>query len=167
MEHIEFNGQSYPLFQTTGNASRFAIPFAKEFCFGEGLDIGCCKPEWCYPGATPIDIEFDDPWDAYNLPTRFYGPGKTIKWDYIYSSHCLEHLQDWVGALDYWCSNADTIFLYLPHYDQEYWRPWNNRKHITSFLPFMLKDYFTDKGYHHFVSEGWDLNHSFYAVAST
>jgi hypothetical protein len=158
MESIEFNNKEYPMLQTTGFASRFAFPFAKEFCKGLGLDIGCHKTEWAFPNAVPIDLEFPDSYDAYNLPDG--------DWNYIYSSHCLEHLEDWVGALDYWFTVAPLVFLYLPHYEQEYWRPWNNRKHITAFYPEMLRDYFNDRGYKNFVTEGWDLNHSFYAVGS-
>jgi hypothetical protein len=40
MNTITFNGQQYPEFQAKGNASQFAIPFAKHFCKGEGYDIG-------------------------------------------------------------------------------------------------------------------------------
>ena len=160
MNHVEFQGDKYPLLQTNGNASRFAIPFAKEFCEGNGLDIGCNRPDWAFPGSLPIDLDFDDEYDAYNLPDG--------KFDYIFSSHCLEHLPDWVGALDYWfehLKDGGVCFLYLPHFRQQYWRPWNNRKHIHCLLPEMLHGYFTDRGYENFVSEGWDLNHSFYAVA--
>ena len=159
MDLVEFKGIKYPAFQSTGNASQFAIPFAKYFCKGNGLDIGCMKPEWSFPGAKCIDIDFDDPWDAFNLPDE--------KYDYIFSSHCLEHLNDWVAALDYWgehLKKGGTLFLYLPHYDQEYWRPWNNRKHINAFIPKILVDYLTDRGYTNIQSSERDLNHSFIVV---
>ena len=156
MKGIEFNKEHYPILQTIGNASKFAFPFAREFCTGNGLDIGCMKTEWAYPGATPIDLSFEDEYEANNLPKG--------DWDFIFSSHCLEHLYDWVGALDYWFTVSPLVFLYLPHYDQQYWRPWNNRKHVTAFYPEMLRDYFNDRGHENFVTEGWDLNHSFYAV---
>lgn len=160
MNLIEFNGKKYPEFQALGNASQFAIPFAKYFCKGEGLDIGCMKKEWAFPGATCVDIGFDDPWDAYNLPDKQY--------DYIYSSHCLEHLDDWVGALDYWTEHIKSggvLFLYLPHYDQEYWRPWNNRKHISVLNSKMIVDYLTERGYINIQNSERDLNHSFIVVA--
>jgi hypothetical protein len=33
-------------------------------------------------------------------------------------------------ADDYDALNENgTLFLYLPDYSQEYWRPWNNKKH--------------------------------------
>ena len=60
MQVIEYRGKKYPEFQCQGNASQFAIPFAKHVCKGSGYDIGCMKIEWAFPGATPIDLEFDD-----------------------------------------------------------------------------------------------------------
>jgi SAM-dependent methyltransferase len=89
----------------------------------------------------------------------------------IVLSHCLEHLPNWVDALDYWISklkSGGVLFLYLPHYDQEYWRPWNNRKHVHCFTPNIIKDYLVSNKLIRtdfvFVGER-DLNHSFIAVA--
>jgi hypothetical protein len=67
---INYQETEYPHFQTIGNASQFAIPFAKHVCSGFGYDIGCMKSEWSFPGSTPIDLSFDDPWDANNLPEK-------------------------------------------------------------------------------------------------
>ena len=130
MQVVEYKGDTYPYFQTIGNASQFAIPFAKYVCSGSGYDIGCMKQEWAFPGATPIDLDFDDPWHADNLPPSLV--------DYIFSSHCLEHVPDWVETMNYWyecIKPGGTLFLYLPDYSQKYWRPWNNRRHKHCFKP--------------------------------
>jgi len=159
MDLIKFNQKYYPAFQAEGNASQFAIPFAKYFCKGKGYDIGCNRLEWAYPGSTPIDLNFQDPWEAYNLPEE--------KVDYIYSSHCLEHLSDWVAALDYWTSKIKDngiLFLYLPHYNQEYWRPWNNKKHKHVFTPQLINDYMLDNNYKNIFYSERDLNDSFMIV---
>jgi predicted SAM-dependent methyltransferase len=159
MNTLLYKNRIYPQFQAEGNASQFAIPFAKHFCVGEGYDIGCNRLEWAYPGAQPIDLLFDDPWDAYNLPD-----GEV---DYIYSSHCLEHLPDWVKALDYWTSKikvGGVLFLYLPHYNQEYWRPWNNRKHTHIFVSEIIKDYMIDRGFTNIFHSDRDMNDSFMIV---
>ena len=114
------------------------------------------KPEWAFPGATPIDLDFDDPWHADHLPP--------VSVDYIFSSHCLEHVPDWVSTMDYWyeCLKSDgVLFLYLPDYSQQYWRPWNNRKHMHSFKPEIIRDYMIDKGYKDVFVSGIDLNNSF------
>lgn len=159
MNTLTYKNKKYPTLQSIGNASQFAIPFATHFCAGEGYDIGCNRHDWAFPGAKPIDIIFDDEWEAYNLPDK--------KVDYIYSSHCLEHLPDWVEALDYWTSKlkyGGVLFLYLPHYNQEYWRPWNNRKHVHIFTPQILKDYMTDRRYENIFCSDRDLNDSFMIV---
>ena len=159
MQILNYKGDRYPHFQSEGNASQFAIPFAKHFCRGKGYDIGCMKPEWSYPGSIPIDLDFPDEWDANNLPEE--------QVDYIFSSHCLEHVDDWVGTLNYCADNlrqGGILFLYLPHYDQKYWRPWNNRKHNHVFVPEIMVDFLHDKQFTNIFSSQRDLNHSFIVV---
>ena len=156
IDYIEYKGDKYPSFQTIGNASQFAIPFAKHFCKGFGYDIGCMKKEWSFPGSYPIDLSFYDEWDSNKLPST---PP-----EYIFSSHCLEHVDDWVETMDYWYSrlvDGGVLFLYLPDYSQKYWRPWNNRKHKHAFMPEIIKDYMTDKGYINIFVSGIDLNNAF------
>lgn len=156
MEIIEFKGKKYPSFQSMGNASQFAIPYAKHVCVGEGYDIGCMKKEWSFPGSIAIDSSFDDGWHASNLPEKGV--------DYIFSSHCLEHILDWVQVMDYWyetLKDGGVLFLYLPDYSQEYWKPWNNRKHFNVFFPQLIEDYMKDKGYKNIFKSGIDLNNSF------
>jgi len=159
MKTIKYNGKDYLSFQADGFAAQFAFPFAKHFCAGTGYDIGCNRKEWALPGAIPVDLNFDDEWEAFNLPETPV--------DYIFSSHCLEHLPDWVGALDYWHSKLKIdgkLFLYLPHYDQEYWRPWNNLKHLHIFTPRIIEDYMESRGYKNIFCSERDLNHSFMVV---
>ncbi len=106
--------------------------------------------------AVPIDIVFKDSYDAFNLPPK--------KADFIFSSHCLEHLDDWVAALDYWIERLKkngVLFLYLPHYTQEYWRPWNNRKHKNILTPEIIVDYLKSKDMKNIFSSSYDLNNSF------
>lgn len=156
IELIEFNGSSYPKYQSQGNAAKFVIPFALEVCKGKGVDIGCMKPQWAFPGARPIDISFNDGFHALDLPHSDY--------DYIFSSHCLEHIDNWVEVMDYWyqsLTEGGVLFLYLPDYSQVYWRPWNNRKHKHIFTPAIIKDYMTSKGYKNIFNSGIDLNNSF------
>ena len=159
MELLNYKSKFYPKFQEEGNASQFAIPFAKHFCKGYGLDIGCNRHEWALPGAIGVDLVFKDGNDAYQFEYE--------NLDFIYSSHCLEHLDDWVTALDYWTSKlkrGGTLFLYLPHYDQVYWRPWNNRKHKHIFTKEIITDYMIDRNYDCIFSSGKDLNDSFMVV---
>lgn len=168
---IEFDGQQYPFFQSTGFASRFAFPFAEEVCKGDGLDIGCNRYSWKFSDAFPIDPVLNE-YNAMNIPWKdaIIKGAKTGVWDYIFSSHCLEHLQDWVSVLEYWKTklrSGGVLFLYLPHPDQEYWLPWNNRKHVNILHPQDIERYLKGRnnGFKNvFVSER-DLNHSFMAIA--
>lgn len=160
IEIIHHGDKQYPAFQGHGYAARFAIPFAQTVCKGEGYDIGCNRAEWALPGAIPIDPAFSTAYDAYKLPD-----GEV---DYVFSSHCLEHLRDWVEALDYWATKikqGGTLFLYLPDYSQTYWRVWSNRKHVHTFFPEMIRQYLTDRGWKNVFVSGVDLNSSFMAIA--
>ena len=51
-----------------------------------------------FPNSVPIDLSFDNEWEANNLPPN-------VEPDYIFSSHCLEHVPDWVATMDYWYEN--------------------------------------------------------------
>jgi SAM-dependent methyltransferase len=160
IDTVEYNGFTYPAFQAEGNASQFAQPFALKVCKGLGYDIGYGEVDWMLPGAIGIDLKGGT--DALDLPE-----GQV---DFIYSSHCLEHLPDWVVALDHWTSrirSGGVLFLYLPHFDQQYWRPWHNRKHKHVLTPEILRSYLFDSEYDPtkiFVS-GRDMNHSFMVMA--
>lgn len=152
---INYKTKIYPEFQTLGNAAQFAITFAKHVCIGKGVDIGCNRVEWAFPGAEPVDPVING-YDAFNFPY--------CDLDYIFSSHCLEHIPNWVDALDLWTSklkSTGTLFLYLPDYSQQYWRPWNNRKHVNIFTADIISDYMLDAGYVKIFKSGVDLNNSF------
>jgi predicted SAM-dependent methyltransferase len=159
MDIITYEGSIYPEFQSKGNASQFSIPFAKHFCKGVGYDIGYCKEEWKFPGAIGIDINLNNNYDANNLPDD--------KVDYIYSSHCLEHVDNWVETLELWISKLNDegiLFLYLPDFSQKYWRPWNNKKHKHCFTSEIIKEFLTDKNMKNIFISGIDLNNSFMIV---
>lgn len=156
---IEFDNTVYPEFQAHGHAARFAIPFAQTVCKGEGYDIGCNRPEWCMPGAIPIDPLFTQ-YDGLSLPTSSYG-----NVDYIFSSHCLEHIEgNWFNTLKYWVNNlrpGGVLFLYLPDFSQKYWRPWNNTKHVHVFTPEIVAEAFKALSLKKIFVSGVDLNNSF------
>lgn len=157
---IYHKDKEYPLFQAEGFAAKFAFPFAKEVCIGTGFDIGYSKEEWKLPGAIGVEPSIDDRFDAHKLPEMIV--------DYIFSSHCLEHVLNWVSALDHWTTRlkqGGVLFLYLPDYSQEYWRPWSNRKHVNILSPQMLHDYLEANGYYRIYVSGVDLNNSFMVMA--
>lgn len=147
--------RAYPAFQSEGNAAQFALPYAQQVCNGVGVDVGCNREQWKFKGAYAVDPAIND-YNALNFPYE--------NLDYIFSSHCLEHLYDWVKVLEYWTSKLKSkgvLFLYLPDYSQTYWRPWHNKKHLNIFSPTIIKDYMEDSGYTKVYTSGVDLNNAF------
>lgn len=164
-DFIHFKGGKYPKFQSQGFAAQFAIPYAEHVLEGNGIDIGCNNQQWAYPHATTlVDPAIDQTYHAMALPAG--------KFDYAFSSHLLEHLNDWVNVLSYWRSKLNDggkVFLYLPDAnDQIYWRPWHNRKHVNYFTPAILKQYFEDQPnlWKDVYVSGTDANSSFIAYAT-
>lgn len=164
IEFIECDGEKYPAWQASHNAARFTIPFAKEVCIGKGLDIGAGKKEWAFPGALHIDINDNtNPYDADYLPLN-----GNDGWDYIFSSHCLEHLNSWIGALAYWkyfIKSSGILYLYLPDPSQRYWRPYNNKKHKHILYSHDVVDYLKILKFKTVLVSGIDLNHSYTIIA--
>lgn len=114
----EFEGRFYPDYLFVGGASFAIHRRARELCRGQGIDIGAGL--WPLPGAVAVDIE--------------RGPGVSRKLsevpaqsqDYVFSSHCLEHIAAWEDALREWIGKlkpAGRLFLYLPHPTCAIWRP--------------------------------------------
>jgi predicted SAM-dependent methyltransferase len=169
LDRIQFKNYSYPKFQGCGNAAQFAIPYAQNVLYGDKIDIGCNREDWKYPGAIAVDPVLNQ-YDAFNLPHN--RNSKTGEWDGIFSSHCLEHINDWVKALELWhafLKPGGILFLYLPDCEnQVYWRPWHNRKHVNYMTPAIIGQYFSDMSdmWDDFVVSEVDLNCSFMSYAS-
>lgn len=153
---FRYRGELYPEYLKHGNACQFIAPTALQFCQGTGLDVGAGK--WPLPGATPVDGS-DGVSDAMALPEG--------RFDYIFSSHCLEHLVNPVFALDHWKTRlkaGGVLFLYLPHPDMAYWRPQNCRKHMHLFWPDDTARMLADLGFVDVIHGERDLAWSFAVV---
>jgi SAM-dependent methyltransferase len=152
---FSYKGATYPKYLCDGNAMRFIAPIAKQFCAGVGLDVGCGA--WPMEGSIPVEIK--DGGDAMNLPAGAF--------DYIVSSHCLEHLVNPVAALEHWKTRlvaGGVLFLYLPHPDQLYWLPQNCRKHLHSWTPEAMAQLVCDVGFQNVIHSERDLAWSFSVV---
>lgn len=135
MNILTFRDRNYPEFISRGNHARFIMPVATEIIgTGKlGVDVGSKYKEWAYPGAICVDSSFDDGYDALNLP-------HFSKLEYIFSSHCLEHIPYWEEAVSYWYNalkDNGILFLYLPHTDNEYWdtRFMPTKRHVNNLNP--------------------------------
>ena len=116
----------------------WCFKIAQIYCKGKGIDVGGNNETLSFPGADIIDkknIKKGIKHDAYNT-------GKDDdSLDYVFSSHCLEHLQNPEKAIREFyrvLKPGGILFLYLPFpndklYDpnlnlevrkQHRWQPW-------------------------------------------
>ena len=155
---FDYRGDTYPNYLRDGNAMSFILPVAKFFCRGNGVDVGGGK--WPLPGALVIDVSTGG--NAMALPDK--------KFDFVFSSHCLEHIKNPVAAIEHWRSRLSPgrpLFLYLPHPDQIYWRPQFNRKHLHSWRPEVMAQMLRDLGFVDVVHSERDMYWSFCVVGFT
>ncbi len=113
-----YEGRFYPDYITVGGASHAIFREALRFCRGRGIDIGAGL--WPLPGATAVDI-WRGPGTAHSLADIANG-----SLDYVFSSHCLEHIENWRAAMKEWVTKlkpGGLLFLYLPHPECAIWRP--------------------------------------------
>lgn len=97
-----------------------------EYTRGHGLDLGC-GPSKAFPHFTGVDnladvelfgikIEPDVVVDSCEQLTGFDDESQ----DFVFSSHLLEHIEDYAGALREWwrvIKPGGHLVLYLPHKD--------------------------------------------------
>jgi len=111
-----YEGEFYPDYLTVGGASFAIRRTALKYCQGQGLDIGAGF--WPLPGSTPIDTD-----QGPGLANRIEDVPPASQ-DYVFSSHCLEHIEAWEEALNSWVGKikpGGILFLYLPHPTCKLW----------------------------------------------
>ena len=153
----------YPERVALGRAMDNVQNLALQYCKGAGLDIGA--NQWPLPGARGVDNALDE--NAYLLDKWADG-----SLDFIFSSHCLEHLDRWQFALALWCRKlkpGGTLFLYLPHKSMTLWEPgspWVGDGHVWSPTPELVVSELQAAGMEivH-VDPGPDSYYSFHVVA--
>lgn len=146
-----------------GGGGNILSDIALQYCKGKGIDIGAGF--WPLPGSIPIDTE--------------QGPGKTNRLedipdsslDYVFSSHCLEHIRDYEGALREWVRKIKSdgiMFLYLPHIEAAIWLPGSpvvKKSHVWSPTYEITYQALRKLGMHIIAGDpGPDAHWSFYIV---
>jgi SAM-dependent methyltransferase len=117
-------------------------PFFSRFMRGEGLDIGYSgyieNVVPILPKATGVDMNYPG-YDGRTLPFADNSQ------DYVYSSHCLEHIDDYVNAIREWYRVAKVgghIVTVVPHkflYEKKEQLPSNwNGDHKRFYTPASL-----------------------------
>lgn len=127
----------YPEYLNEGNAISHIKAKALVHCRGQyGLDVGASA--WQFPGAVAIHNETER--DLFDN-----GP-----YDFVFSSHCLEHIPNWQEELQLWANSVKpggTVFIYVPHPRMEMWHPgswWVGENHVWSPEPISLVKYLNE-----------------------
>ncbi len=102
-----------PLFAETTKAKprRIADGFYDKFCAGKGLDVG--------HGGDKIMPDADG-WDFEDGDAQYLRGVPDEKYDFVYSSHTLEHMVDAAIALKNWWRVVKPngfLLMYIPHRD--------------------------------------------------
>lgn len=140
-------------------------PLVEQYCHGNGLEIGAGKRPYCNPATTLFLDKYTDNKDGTPSPdivsdaTEIPKPDETF--DYVFSSHVLEHTQNTIAALKEWLrvlKPGGILFLVLPHGDRTFDR---HRQKTT--LEHHLKDAETltnepDYSHNEEIRTGWSKN---------
>ena len=132
-----------------------------EYTRGQGLDLGC-GPDKCFPHFTGVDSCKDTALFGIQMkPDMVVDTCERLpdfedeSQDFVFSSHLLEHIKDYKGALKEWwrvIKPGGHLVLYLPHKDlyPRCGMPGSNPDHKHDFDQAAIKDAMYDLG-------GWSL----------
>lgn len=124
----------YPGYLKRGNMSQAIKFLAEKYCLGNGVDVGASQ--WPILRARIIKNKKEE--NAYIINER------DNSLDFVFSSHCLEHLENWEKALKEWhrtLKSGGVLFLYLPHSSCEMWLPETNKYHKWSPEPKVIEEF--------------------------
>jgi len=129
---------------------------AAAFCVRRGLEIGPGDTPQCDPSRTEF---LDKHGDRYNCPHKIDMVGDADRiprpdcdYDFVFSSHCLEHMPDTIRTLEEWkrvLKHGGFLVLILPHCE----RTFDRGRPLTT-LEHHLKDYDNRVGAYDFTN--WD-----------
>jgi SAM-dependent methyltransferase len=114
------------------------IRFANTYFKGAGIDIGCGDdPLSKYAQQFPLMTSLK-PWDLPDGNAQLMASVQDETYDFVHSSHCLEHLHDPYEAFENWiriCKPGGHIITTIPDedlYEQGVWPSTFNSDHKTS-----------------------------------
>lgn len=113
--------------------------FINKYFVGNGIDIGAGIDglgNYCY--FFPL-MAYVKPWDVEDGDAQYMQGVRNNYYDFVHSSHCLEHMVDPYVALENWiriCKSGGYIVLLVPDedlYEQGEWPSTFNPDHKSSF----------------------------------
>ncbi len=111
--------------------------FAERYFVGHGIDIGC-GPDLLDVRLWPF-AQAVDPWDLEHGDAQLMTTVADETYDFVYSSHTLEHVRDPAEALANWwriLKPGGTLVVVVPDedmYEQGVWPPQWNQDHKHTF----------------------------------
>lgn len=106
------------------------------YLHGNGIDIGggtdCLKLPEGIEGTVRL-------WDFQDGDAQYMHKVRDESFDFVYSSHCLEHMRDLKTAFTNWlriCRKGGILYICVPHekyYEKGIWPSINNADHKYSF----------------------------------
>ena len=112
----------------------------ERYLTGNGIDIGC--------GPDPLQVKEGkvDPWDLPQGDAQYLEGVKSGSYDFLYSSHCLEHLVDIPTSLKNWTRVVKVggfVYFTVPEYtiyEKIQWPSIYNSDHKHSFSVWLGRD---------------------------
>jgi len=112
--------------------------YVNTYFVGQGIDIGCGNDSLGkYQQQFPL-ISSVRPWDLPDGDAQYMSTVEDNTYDFVHSSHCLEHLYDPKLALQNWiriCKPGGHLIITIPDedlYEQGVWPSNHNHDHKTS-----------------------------------
>lgn len=127
--------------ETTKQMSRRSTDhrFASRWFVGHGIDIGCGNdPLSKFANQLP-NMSTLRPWDVEDGDAQYMNGVPDDTYDFVHSSHCLEHLVDpWVAMSHWWriCKVGGHLIVTVPDedmYEQGVWPSTFNTDHKYTF----------------------------------
>lgn len=127
---------------------RLSIPsFHSRYFVGHGIDIGAGKDCLDKSMVEFIGIKSIDAWDIGNGDAQYMEGVEDNKYDFVHSSHCLEHLSNPETALKNWIritKSGGYIIVAVPDedlYEHGYWPSRFNPGHKYTFTIMKLQSW--------------------------
>jgi ubiquinone/menaquinone biosynthesis C-methylase UbiE len=112
--------------------------YAQAYFVGVGIDIGCGDDSLGQHTDTYPNIESVRPWDLPDGDAQLMSGVADNTYDFVHSSHCLEHMRDPHVAMANWiriCKSGGYIVVTIPEedlYEQGNWPSNYNHDHKTT-----------------------------------
>lgn len=112
--------------------------FINQYFVGEGIDIGCGNDSLGKYKNTYTNISEVKAWDLPDGDAQLMLGVEDNTYDFVHSSHCLEHMRNPSEALQHWiriCKPGGYIVITIPEedlYEQGEWPSTFNGDHKTS-----------------------------------